>query len=390
MTSLAGASSSGRARSSSRGRNWSKAAKPAPVPRAFFHWLEAPGIPSGHGMWFKIPARMAKSYSQDLRNPVLDAVEVEGISCRAAAARYEVSEAAAIKWVARYRWTGQRTPVEKGHRRAVLKPHREFLEAARVGQPYITLEALACHGARYQGGHLDAKPLFPAQGDHVQKNDARRQRAGPRRGERLRDKVPHGHWKTSTFLAALRHDGIAAPCLFDGPINGERFLAYVEQILVPALKPGDVVVLDNLGSHKGKAARQAIRTAGAKLIFLPKYSPTSTRSSGFSQNSKPCCAKPPPELSCYHPRHRPAPRQLRARRVRQLFHQRRLCLDLKANCSRGPTPARLFRALTATAADVALWEGRVRPAGTPRALRSRWQPARSAGTCPASRSWRQP
>ena len=93
------------------------------------------------------------------------------------------------------------------------------------------------------------------------------------RGQRLRAKVPHGHWKTTTFLAALRHDGLQAPCLFDGPINGERFLAYVRQMLVPILKPGDIVILDNLGSHKGKAARQAIRRAGAKQIFLPKYSP---------------------------------------------------------------------------------------------------------------------
>jgi transposase len=93
------------------------------------------------------------------------------------------------------------------------------------------------------------------------------------RGERLVDKTPHGHWNTTTFLAALRHDRIEAPCLFDGPINGELFLAYVEQVLVPTLKPGDIVILDNLGSHKGKAVRKAIRAAGAKLIFLPKYSP---------------------------------------------------------------------------------------------------------------------
>ena len=93
------------------------------------------------------------------------------------------------------------------------------------------------------------------------------------RGERLVAKVPHGKWKTTTFLAALRHDRIEAPCLFGGAINAERFLAYVEQTLVPTLKPGDVVVLDNLGSHKGKAVRQAIRAAGAHLIFLPKYSP---------------------------------------------------------------------------------------------------------------------
>ena len=93
------------------------------------------------------------------------------------------------------------------------------------------------------------------------------------RGRRLVDKVPHGHWKTSTFLAALRNDRIDAPCLFDGPINGERFLAYVEQFLVPTLKPNDIVVVDNLGSHKGKAVRAAIKEAGAHLLFLPKYSP---------------------------------------------------------------------------------------------------------------------
>jgi transposase len=93
------------------------------------------------------------------------------------------------------------------------------------------------------------------------------------RGARLRAKVPYGHWKTLTFLAALRHDRIDAPWLLDGPINGEAFLVYVEKELVPTLKPGDIVIMDNLGSHKSKAVRQAIRSAGAKLIFLPKYSP---------------------------------------------------------------------------------------------------------------------
>jgi transposase len=93
------------------------------------------------------------------------------------------------------------------------------------------------------------------------------------RSKRLLAKVPHGQWETTTFLAALRHDRIDAPCLFDGPINGERFLAYVRQMLVPTLKPGDVVVLDNLGSHKSNAVRRAIRTVGAKRVFLPKYSP---------------------------------------------------------------------------------------------------------------------
>jgi transposase len=93
------------------------------------------------------------------------------------------------------------------------------------------------------------------------------------RGERLVAKAPHGRWRTLTFLAALRCDRIDAPCVIDGPINGESFLAYVQQVLVPALQPGDVVIIDNLGSHKGKAVRRAIRTAGAKLFFLPPYSP---------------------------------------------------------------------------------------------------------------------
>lgn len=93
------------------------------------------------------------------------------------------------------------------------------------------------------------------------------------RGRRLRDQVPHGRWKTLTFLAALRHDRLTAPCLFDGPINGESFRAYVEQILLPTLKPGDIVVMDHLGSHKGNAVRQAIRSAGARRLFLPAYSP---------------------------------------------------------------------------------------------------------------------
>ena len=93
------------------------------------------------------------------------------------------------------------------------------------------------------------------------------------RGQRLIAKVPHGKWKTMTFLAALRHDRIDAPWLLDGPINGESFRIYVEKVLIPDLKPGDIVIADNLASHKAKAIRQAIRAAGARLLFLPKYSP---------------------------------------------------------------------------------------------------------------------
>lgn len=93
------------------------------------------------------------------------------------------------------------------------------------------------------------------------------------RGQRLNAKVPHGRWRTLTFIAALRHNRIDAPCVIDGPINGQSFLAWVEQFLVPTLTPGDVVIMDNLGSHKSQAVRRAIRTVGARLLFLPPYSP---------------------------------------------------------------------------------------------------------------------
>ena len=93
------------------------------------------------------------------------------------------------------------------------------------------------------------------------------------RGKRLRSAIPHGHWKTTTFVAGLRLTGLVAPMVVDGPINRNAFQAYVDQVLVPALSPGDVVVMDNLGSHKGPAVRRAIEAAGAGLLYLPPYSP---------------------------------------------------------------------------------------------------------------------
>ena len=93
------------------------------------------------------------------------------------------------------------------------------------------------------------------------------------RGERLVAAVPHGHWKTSTFIAGLRQDGIVAPYILDGPVDGEHFLAYVEQVLAPTLAPGDIVIMDNLASHKVKGVRAAIQDVGATLIYLPPYSP---------------------------------------------------------------------------------------------------------------------
>ena len=93
------------------------------------------------------------------------------------------------------------------------------------------------------------------------------------RGQRALDSVPAGHWKTSTFVCALRADGLAAPLVLDGAINGRAFLAYVRQFLAPALRPGDMLVMDNLSSHKVQGVRETVEAAGASLLYLPPYSP---------------------------------------------------------------------------------------------------------------------
>jgi transposase len=129
-------------------------------------------------------------------------------------------------------------------------------------------------------------------------------------GTRLTAKVPHGHWKTTTFLAALRYDRIEAPWVLDGPIDGESFAIYVEKVLLPTLQVGDIVIMDNLGSHKGKAVRALIRSRGAKLFFLPKYSPDLNPIEQVSPSSSTCCEKLPREpsrpsgqqsVSCFQP-----------------------------------------------------------------------------------------
>ena len=162
------------------------------------------------------------------------------------------------------------------------------------------------------------------------------------KGERLVDKVPHGRWKTATFLAALRNDRIDAPCLFDGPINGERFHAYVEQFLVPTLKPGDVVILDNLGSHKGKVVRRAIRELRARAVFPPKYSPDlKSHRAGLRQVQNPAAkggsAKLPSCLRCL-PRDS---HSIPAQRMRRIHQERRICVMPKAERSNAEeTPER--------------------------------------------------
>ena len=100
-----------------------------------------------------------------------------------------------------------------------------------------------------------------------------RLRGRAQKGERLRVGIPQGHWKTTTFVAGLRLTGMTAPMVLDGPMNGAAFLAYVQQVLVQELKPGDIVIMDNLSAHKGYQVRDAIEAAGARLLYLPPYSP---------------------------------------------------------------------------------------------------------------------
>jgi transposase len=121
-------------------------------------------------------------------------------------------------------------------------------------------------------GKIDASRLVFIDETWIKTNMAPLRGWGPS-GQRLEASAPFGHWKTMTFIAALRCDRISAPWVIDGPINGELFTLYVEKVLAPTLAKGDVVILDNLGSHKGKSARNAIRAKGAHLIFLPPYSP---------------------------------------------------------------------------------------------------------------------
>ena len=202
-----------------------------------------------------------------------------------------------------------------GHRRSILADERTWLLERIAQEPDVTLRGLVaelaergvkvCYGTVWTFVHGERlsfkKSVLPS--EHDRPDVARRRarwkkyqaRLEPARlvfidetwvktnmaplrgwcalGQRLVAKVPHGHWKTMTFIAALRHDRVGAPFVFDGPINGESFRLYIEQQLSPTLYPGDIVILDNLGSHKGKAVRQAIRSAGAHLLFLPPYSP---------------------------------------------------------------------------------------------------------------------
>ena len=154
-------------------------------------------------------------------------------------------------------------------------------------------------------------------------------------GQRLEASVPFGHWKTMTFIAALRYDRISAPWVIDGPINGELFTLYVEKVLAPTLARGEVVILDNLGSHKGKPARNAIRARGAHLLFLPPYSPDlNPIEQVFAKIKHLIRAAEPRDVRGNLAKRRPTPRSLLQRGVRQLFQKLRICFRVKTSRSR--------------------------------------------------------
>jgi transposase len=260
---------------------------------------------------------MARAYSQDLRERVIEAA-LSGPSFRQAAARFHVGVSTVIGWVGRLRDSGELSARRQGRPRGLkLEPHKDFLLPLIEAEPDMTIEKMQERLRRDRGveasigtiwtfldrcrltfkkktahaseqdrpdvlkqredwfeGQLD---LDPAKLVFIDETWASTNMAPLRgwapKGERLRVGVPHGHWKRTTFIAGLRSSGLSAPMVLDGSINGTSFLDYVKRVLVPTLSPGETVVADNLSSHKGHEVRKAIEAAGATMRFLPPYSP---------------------------------------------------------------------------------------------------------------------
>ncbi|MGH8346771.1 MAG: IS630 family transposase [Pseudomonas sp.] len=259
---------------------------------------------------------MGYGYEASLRDRVIAAVE-GGASARKAGARFDIGVATAIRWVRRWRQTGSPMDPPRRCKGSPLAPYTDWLVALRRQEPDLRLVDIAErlraeHGISVHKGTLSRlfrrraitfkkKTVFASEQDRGDVALARwlwRRGQGsldperlvfidetgaatdmaPRygwacRGQRLIGKAPHGHWQTTTFVAGLRHDRIVAPMVIPQPMNGAIFKAYVEQFLVRELAPGDIVVMDNLASHKSDAVRKAIEKTGAELLFLPPYSP---------------------------------------------------------------------------------------------------------------------
>jgi transposase len=161
-----------------------------------------------------------------------------------------------------------RLPLEKAAA-ARLDAQKKSLRAAEQGRADIAKAREEWHASQPD---LNPERLVFIDETWAKTNMARLYGRAPR-GQRLVAAAPHGHWMTTTFVAALRHDEITAPCVFDGPMDGASFLTYVEHFLAPTLRQGDVVVMDNLASHKVAGVKEAIERAGATLRYLPAYSP---------------------------------------------------------------------------------------------------------------------
>jgi len=260
---------------------------------------------------------MARAYGQDLRDRVIEA-GLTGPSLRQAARRYQVAASTAIGWLKRASVEGERGARAQGRPRgSKLDAHREFVLSRLDEKPDLTLQGMQKLLSEERGvraslstiwGLLsDARRTFKKKSLHASEQDRPdvvEQREAwfegqldldprklvfvdetwastnmtplygwARRGERLRASAPLGSWKRTTFVAGLRLTGITAPMAIDGSINGASFLDYVRHYLAPTLTPGDIVVIDNLSSHKSDDVRNAIEAVGASVRFLPPYSP---------------------------------------------------------------------------------------------------------------------
>jgi transposase len=257
---------------------------------------------------------MPKSYSGDLRERVIEAVEM-GASRHEAADRFEVSVSSAVKWLQRWHESKSAAPKPRGGSLSPLEKCAARVLAVVAEHPDLTLmetvaelrrrrirtskSALSRFFARHdvtfkktlqaaereradvararrrwirEQGMLDPAQLVFIDETAVSTNLVRLRGRAPR-GVRLIGRVPLGHWETITYVAALRHNKMTAPMVVKGAMTGEMFLAYVEQCLVPTLKRNDIVVMDNFAAHKVPGIREAIEKAGANLRYLPKYSP---------------------------------------------------------------------------------------------------------------------
>ena len=256
---------------------------------------------------------MPAAYSTDIRGRVIASVE-SGSSRREAAEEFDVSPSSAIKWVATYRTTGSWAAKPRGGSTSPLEKHADSLLTLIERQSDLMLDEAVCvlrkQGIRssrtsvwrfFKRQTSRQKALHAAEQQRADVARARRRwmraqgmfdpahlvfldetaantkmmRVGGRclRGERLIGQVPHGHWKTITFVGALRCKGMTAPYVIDGAMKGKTFLDYVEHHLAPTLRRNDTVVMDNLPAHKAAGVREAIEARGAVLRYLPQYSP---------------------------------------------------------------------------------------------------------------------